>query len=265
MMNIEQLQIAAPSIFAESPVDAVTKSYTFIPTTKLLTDFAKLGWNVERAVQQNSHTDSVHTKHKVVLRSPQFPAFNGNFPELIMVNSHNRTSAFTFMIGLMRLVCTNGLVVLDKEFESLRVRHIHYDFKDIEALTRGLVERMPKIMGAVNHLSQVTITREQQQEFAIKAIAARFQEYRDGILINDKAIIEAVDINKFLSPIRQEDAGDSVWATFNRIQERLTKGGFKRISTKDGISRRVREITNIKLDIDVNRELWAMANEYAMR
>ncbi len=265
MMNIEQLQIAAPAIFAESPVDAVTKRYAFIPTTKLLADFARLGWNVERAIQQKSSKDSLHTKHMVVLRSPQFPAFNGNFPELIMVNSHNRTSAFTFMIGLMRLQSGCGLVVLDREFENIRIRHIGYDFKDIEALTKGMVERMPKIIGAVNRLSQVTITREQQQEFAIKAIATRFKEYRDGGLVNSKAIFKAIDIDKFLSPIRPEDAGDTVWATFIRIQERLTKGGFKRIGMKDGRAKLVRKITNIKLDIDVNQALWAMANEYAMR
>jgi hypothetical protein len=266
MMTQEQILTATPAVFATSPVAEVTNRYTFIPTSKLLEDFKKLGWYVTRARQQKSSKQSLYVKHMLVLRNPIFPAINGNQPELLIVNSHDRTTAFRFMIALFRFICENGLVVADKVFESIpRIRHIGYDFEDVEQLTTGMAERMPNLIGAITNLSSVQLSKDQQMEFAIRALATRFTEYvDDNKKINEQAIIKAIDVPAILRPLRVEDEGDDVWRVFNRLQERLLKGGFQRIGTKDARSKRVRPITNIKLDVDVNQTLWQMANEYAL-
>ena len=262
MMTTEQLQVETPAVFAEGPVHEVSKKYTFIPTTQLIADFEKLGWHVERARQQKSKK-RFFTKHMLVLRSPQFPSINGFFPELIMVNSHDRTSSFSFQIGLFRLICSNGLVVADKIFESFRVRHIHYEFNDLEALTNIMVENMPKVIKWITRMQAATLTNEQQREFAVKAIAARFKEYVDDEGdINAEAIYNAIDVDEFLQAQREEDDNPSVWAVYNRVQEKLMKGGFYRVGTKDEKKKRTRGITNIKLDVDMNKSLWQLANEY---
>lgn len=265
MMSLEEIKIKAPAIFANEPIGAVTDKYTFIPTATLLDNFKKLGWEVEAVRQQNSHVDSVHTKHMVILRNPILPAFDGNFPQLIMINSHDRTTSFKFMLGLFRLICENGLVVKTGAFESLIARHIYYTFEDLEALTKTVIENMPRLMTTVHHLRIAHITPEQQREFAFRALAKRFTEYTDAQTkaIDTNAIAEAIDMNAFLKPYRSEDEGDSVWSVFNRIQEKTLKGGFQRVGFEDKLSKRVRPVTNIKLDVSLNQELWAMASEYA--
>jgi hypothetical protein len=265
MMTTEDLQVVTPSVFAESPIPQVTARYTFIPTSKLLDDFAKLGWMVEAAKQQKSHKDKIHTKHILHLRNPMFPAFKGIMPELVIVNAHDRTSAFRFLIGLHVFACLNGVITAEQMFENLRVRHIDYKFEDLRALTQQIIDGMPKVIGTVNKMQTIQLKPEQQTELAIKAIAARFKEYvnKDKSL-NTAAITKAIDLKTFLAPVRFEDDNDSVWSVFNRVQEKLSKGGFKRIGTIDERAKLVRPITNIKLDIDVNQKLWQLANSYAV-
>lgn len=265
-MQNTDIKLNAPAVFATSPVTTVSKHYTFIPTTTLIDDFRKLGWEVHRARQAKARIDPQHTKHTIVLRSDKFPAFNGNYPEIIMVNSHDRTTAFSFMLGLFRLICENGLVITDKVFDSLRVRHIGYHFEDLQALTDTIVQQMPQVMATVNRLTQITLTESQQVEFAVSAFATRFKEYvADNGKVDTKSILKAVDVKELLLPVRPEDNNPTVWAVYNRIQEKLMKGGFKRIGTKDNIAKISRPITNIKLDIDVNRSLWSLANEFAAK
>lgn len=257
------IKLNAPAVFAEAPVERVSKHYTFLPTTTLIDDFRKLGWHVERASQQNSK-DPLHTKHKVVFRSDEFPSINGVFPELIVTNSHDRTAAFNFLLGLFRTACLNGLVVKERTLEDLRIRHIGYEFDAVKELTHTMMENMPRVMQTITRLEKVTLTKRQQTEFAIKGIAQRFAEYRlGGGKVNTQAIMEAINVQSFLTPVRPEDDNPSVWAVYNRIQEKLTKGGFQRIGTIDAISKMVRPVTNIKLDIDLNKSLWSLANSYA--
>lgn len=264
MMNTDQLRIAAPAIFAESPVSEVTEKYTFIPTTQLLKDFEKLGWGVDRASQPKSRKDALHAHHRIILRNPALPSFDGSHPELIMMNSHDRTSAFKFMMGLFEFACLNGLVI-GTTLESIRIRHMGYEFSQLQALTQSAVEGMPEIIKKVNYLKGVALTAEQQKEFAMRAIALRFKEYVDSRTseVQFSQISHAIDVPAFLEPVRHQDDNDSVWSVFNRVQERLIKGGFQRIGTVDGISKRVRPVTNIKLDVDVNQRLWELAGKFA--
>jgi len=262
MITTEQLKLITPAVFAESPDDKVSDLYTFIPTTQLVSDFEKLGWYVERARQQKSK-NMLHTKHMLVFRSPDLFAVNGLFPEIITINSHNRLSAFHFMIGLFRSICMNGLVIADKTFESVRIRHIHYQFQDLEYLTNTMVENIPQVFNHITKLQNVNLTQKQEYEFAIKALACRFKEYvNDEGVINERAITYAVDIDSFLQPQREEDNNSSIWAVYNRVQEKLMNGGFQRIGTKDNRAKRTRSITNIKLDVTMNQALWQLANEY---
>jgi len=128
------------------------------------------------------------------------------------------------------------------------------------------MENMPKVMEVVNHLQSLTLSEEAQYEFALQAVAVRFKEYVDPITrrVNTTAIEKAISINDLLIPQKDEDNDPTIWAVYNRIQEKLMKGGFKRIGTKDEKPKTVRPISNIKLDIDVNRTLWEMANNYAL-
>jgi hypothetical protein len=63
-----------------------------------------------------------------------------------------------------------------------------------------------------------------------------------------------------LVPRREEDKKETLWATFNVVQENLTKGGVEgNKETKKGKKRKTRGLTNINRDLAVNQELWRLA------
>jgi hypothetical protein len=265
MMTTEDIQRTAPSIFANEPDKRVTDQYTFIPTSRLLDDLGKLGWGVNRASQQKSHVDAIHTKHLIVMRNDSLPEINGNACELVIVNSHDRTASFRFMIGLFRMICSNGLIVSSQLFESLRIRHMGFDFEGLQELTGAMTANVPKLVKQINQLERATLTPKQQLDFAIRVLALRFPEYmnEETYAASRSVIKHAIDVPALLRPLRTEDEGDTVWLVFNRLQERIIKGGFQKISQIDDISRKVRPITNIGLSLNVNKAMWEMAEAYA--
>jgi len=45
------------------------------------------------------------------------------FPEVVLLNSPDGTSAYQLMAGTFRLVCLNGMVVADRDFGTIKVPH----------------------------------------------------------------------------------------------------------------------------------------------
>ena len=121
----EQLKTQAPTVFALKPSSDVSEKYTHIPTLKVIDDMEKLGWKVVDATQVKARKLSTKgfQKHLVTFRNPDV-VINGDdgdtvFPQILLTNSHDGKNAFTFTAGLFRMICSNGLVVADKEFSAL--------------------------------------------------------------------------------------------------------------------------------------------------
>ena len=53
-------------------------------------------------------------------------------PQIILTNSHDGFNSFKFMLGIFRLVCSNGLVVCDNQMVNMTIRHINYTFDFVE-------------------------------------------------------------------------------------------------------------------------------------
>ena len=65
-----------------------------------------------------------------------------------------------------------------------------------------------------------------------------------------------------LQPNREEDLGNSLWNTFNVLQEKLLKGGLV-YQLPQGRQQTVRALTNIDEQVRVNKGLWELAETYA--
>jgi hypothetical protein len=44
-------------------------------------------------------------------------------PELVLINSHDRSSAYQLHAGLFRFGCGDGMIVADATFEPISIRH----------------------------------------------------------------------------------------------------------------------------------------------
>ena len=70
-----------------------------------------------------------------------------------------------------------------------------------------------------------------------------------------------MDVKDILKSTRVEDEGNSLWSTFNVLQEKLLKGGLVYKLPK-GRQQTVRSLTNIDEQVRVNKGLWELAESY---
>ena len=269
MMNSEDLQKAkyltkknimslAPSVFAEKPSSEVSDHYTHIPTERVIDDMELLGWKPIQATEVKARKNSTKgfQKHLVTFRNDDV-VINGDdgdtvFPQILMTNSHDGKNAFQFQAGLYRLVCSNGLVIADTQFEAVKMRHMGYDFEDLQVMIKEMVEKLPLTVESMNKMKAQEMEQEQIIQFAMDAINTRF---------SDKEMKRIqIDYDELIKPVRKEDAGSDLWSVFNVVQEKIITGDFD--YRAGGKARKAREIKNFKQDMRINKELFEVALEY---
>ena len=171
-------------------------------------------------------------------------------PRVLMTNSHDGKNSFQFQAGLYRFVCSNGLVVADAEFASMKIRHMGYDISELSTIINDIVEKMPLTVECMNKLKAKKLSQEEKEKFALEAIGLRFNTEGKNF-----------EIQEFLEPTSKEDSDDSMWSVYNLVQEKLIHGLFDYgVGAK---SRKARKIKNFQQDIKVNQDLYNLALSYA--
>ena len=257
-LSKENIRSLAPSVFSEKPSREVSKHYVHIPTERVINDMEVLGWKVVDAKEVAARTTATKgfQKHLLVFRNDEI-VINGEdgdtvFPQILLTNSHDAKNAFTFTAGLFRMVCENGLVISTKEFGSVRVRHMGYDFTKVQETIKEIVEQLPLTVESMNKMKTTELNQEKAVEFAKKALNTRFTD--------DELNRIKIDVTELLKPVREEDKGSDLWSIFNVVQEKIIDGDFEyRAAGKD---RKAREIKNFRQDIKVNEKLFDLALEY---
>ena len=250
----------APSVFATKASDEVSKHYTHIPTERVIDDMEVLGWKPIEAKEVKARKDSTKgfQKHLLVFRNDDV-VINGDdgdtvFPQIMLTNSHDGKNSFKFQAGLYRMVCSNGLVIADEEFEDVKMRHMGYTFEDLQILIKDMVGRLPLTVESMNKMKATEMAEETIIAFAKDAINCRFTK-------KEMNRIE-VDLGELTNPVRKEDYGTDLWSVFNVVQEKIVTGDFE--YRAGGKSRKAREIRNFKQDMKINKELFSVALEYAV-
>tara|TARA_Y100000389_G_scaffold95299_1_gene91973 strand:- start:335 stop:1144 length:810 start_codon:yes stop_codon:yes gene_type:complete len=257
-LNKKELSEIAPSIFTMIPSSEVSDKYTHIPTEKVIDDMELLGWKPVDAKEVKARTKSTQgvQKHMIVFRNNDV-VINGDdgdtvFPQILMTNSHDGKNAFQFTAGLFRMICENGLVIADTEFEDIKMRHMGYTFEDLQDLIKDMVEKLPLTVDSMNKMKAVELEEEQMFNLAKDLLNIRVDGTENTY--PDEAIGEVLNIQ------RKKDEGNGLWEVFNRIQENIIEGNFEYI-TKGGKKRQARVIKNFKQDMDVNKKMFSKALE----
>lgn len=252
-ITTEELMELTPSVFSTTKSPKVSDKYTFIPTSTILEDMKKLGWDVFTATQRKSRSesDAMFTKHMIRLRNPNVGRVGDSIPEVVLTNSHDGRNAFTLHAGLFRLVCSNGLVIADTTFEKVKIKHQWYNFNEMRKVMDDMVKRIPEVITKVTQLNNVILTEDQQIDFAKKAILTRWPKGNEKINVED-----------LLSPTRKGDRGSELWKIYNVIQEKLVKGGLVYNDKKEK-NQKLRPILNIDRQVAINKDLWELTEEYA--
>ena len=251
-LTTKELKELAPSIFTTHPSHKVSDKYSFMPTTRIVDDLSKLGWEPYEASQRKSRTskDSMFTKHLIRFRNSSVGQLGDSIPEVVLTNSHDGRNSFNLHAGLFRLVCMNGLILADTTFDQVKIKHQWYNIEEITKVTNSMIDKIPTIITNISDMDSRELSNKEKISFAKKAMLTRWPKGNDML-----------DIDDMLQSIRVGDKGDSVWKVYNVIQEKLIKGGLV-FNNKREKMQKLRPIINIDRKIEVNKNLWELAESY---
>lgn len=262
VLTLDEVRCSAPSVFATQPHHAVSSEYRFIPTVDMLETLMKDGWQPVQAGEHNVRKQGKagYQKHLLRLRNPNLPKVGDSEVDLLVYNSHDRTSAFKFLAGLYRFVCANGMACGEDLFEPLSVRHIGYKAENVLDAAYRVVAAVPRIAESVDRMNVIQLFPEERKAFAQAALTVKYG-------LDDAGKIAAPIIaEKLLNYRRQEDNGNSLWQTLNIVQENLIRGGQRGWTIgSNGRMRRqsTRSVASISESTKLNQALWTLTESMA--
>ena len=244
--TLDQIKAVAPSVFTEAKAPHLTDKYVQTPTSRVVEDLMNLGWQVTKAQEVKSRKYKGFQKHVIVFRHPDIMIKGANgddaFPQILLTNSHDGKAAFNFRVGIFRLVCSNGLVVSDADFNNVSIRHINYTFETLQSKIQEVIAKLPGLVQKINLFKSTQLSEDQMMEFATKAATLRTKQ--------------KVNIMDLLNADRVEDQGSDLWVVFNRVQEKLLGGSYK------AGKRKARSVKNFQKDIQINEQLFELVESY---
>jgi hypothetical protein len=257
-LSEDQMRRTAPSIFAQGKHASRSERYSYIPTIDVLRGLQKEGFEPFMVAQGLSRIEgkTEYTKHLIRMRHAGQVQARAEANEIILINSHDGASSYQMLCGMFRFVCCNGLVIGDV-VEDIRIPHKgHIQGEVIEGAFRVLDE-----FEAVNeHTEAMKALRLEPHEeiaFATAALALRFGERAVEEGGHRPTPVTAEQLNEAR---RIDDIGHNLWATFQRVQENVMRGGQPARSAQ-GRRMQTRAVTAIDRGVSLNRALWMLAEE----
>ncbi len=256
----EQIRALAPSVFAAQAMPGVSSRYAFVPTGHLVGRLRDAGWAAVSAVQQRVKLDERRgfQKHLIRFQRRDVVPVKGEYtPELCLINSHDRSSAYQLHAGLYRFICANGMFVGDgNAFERVSIRHAGFTPDEVIEASFRILDQIPTLTASVETFRARQLTGPESRAFATAALRLRYEDV-------EKAPIGP---EKLLEARRYEDAGEDLWHVFNRLQENLLRGGLKdetRCRADGKRFARTRAISGLDRNVRLNKELWSIAQRLA--
>lgn len=245
----EQLVVKAPAIGATHPHHTASERYSFVPTLTAVNLLRDLGWTPVEARQSRTRGDKEgFQKHMIRFMMGDLDLGQERC-DLCLVNGHALDAAFNLLASIWRKACGNGLMV-SSELASFSHRHVNFSpdkFVDSAQLIAG---QTGEIASRVGEFKMIELSPEESAAFAASAIDIAWDE--------GKAPLKPETL---LTRRRFDDTKDTLWNTYNVVQENIVKGGLKD-NFKKG-SRKTRGVKSIDGDIRLNKALWTLTEKMA--
>ena len=265
ILNNDQIARLAPSAFATQAHDSRSARYTYIPTSEVIDGLRAQGFQPVFAKQGRSRIagKADFTKHLVRFRfhgqGPALRRIGETFPEVVLVNSHDGTSAYQIMAGMLRLVCLNGMIVEDRELATVKVPHKGDVVSEVIEGSYTVLEESKRALVAADEWAGVTLKSDERMAMAEAAHVLRFADA-------DGNVETPFQPDQMLTVRRSVDRNNDLWTTTNVIQENVIRGGLSAWGRDaNNRPRRVttREVRGIDQDVKLNRSLWVLGERMA--
>lgn len=256
-LSDQEIQLAAPSIYTNKMKHTASEErYVFIPTNEVIKGLKDFGWEVSKASQMKTKLkeNSGFQKHFVHLRNPKlFVGVNKNeieaVPEILLVNSYDARCSFKMFIGMFRVACSNGLIIQSSQLDNMVIPHRGDSVEELPTLVPVIMNNVDKACSMMEKMKRIKLTPAQQRKFAIEACRSRW-DYNYQLL----------ETKEILEPAREADESTDLWTVFNRLQEKLIRGGWKGIG-----GRAVKALKNPDRELMTNRRLFEIAETFMMK
>jgi hypothetical protein len=265
-LSNEQLLTRAPSIFSENHRQSLSDKYKQVKTIDVINTMRDNGWYPVLAseVRVKSDERKGFQKHLISFAKKEGNGFleirEGLYPRTVLTNSHDGLCSYSLMAGIFRLICSNGLIVSDSTFESIKVKHIGFDMQEIINGSQKVIESFPKIANRIESFQKIELSQTEKIAYAKASAIAKYGDLNENKEENE--IAKEINVDAILYPRRNDDRKNDLWTTYNVIQENLIKGGRREV--RQGYkSQRAREVKAIDKNIIINRALWALTEEMA--
>lgn len=247
-----QLKEFAPTIFAKGGMPGVSEKYGFVNTKTIIDAMRDHSFDIVE-VRQSQRRDQERmpfTKHMLKFRPTGLigKIKRGDVvPQVMMLNSHDRSSGFHLYAAMYRLICDNGMIVSDgAEVTPIKVHHTARMVENVVDRSLELIKCIDGVYRLRGDMLKTELTPKTALAFAKQAVT--FRPPRTAVLAPETLLI----------PRRKEDDKFDLWHVFNRIQENMLRGGNE-TTAEDGRVVMTRGIGRIERDVEVNTKLWSLA------
>jgi len=265
VLTNEQIHRYAPAVFTDNAAPNTSDKYKFYDTCMVLNALREQGWLPFQAMESRSTTNAGYQKHSIRFRMSNTPTtwtvgdteFN-----LLLINSHDGKSSYQLHAGLYRLVCSNGLIVSDRTFEPIRLRHQKLTTEDVIEASYRVIDEVPRISDTINEMQSIVLSEEEQVAFARAALQLRWESETLVQPNGEQVIKETAPIRaeRLLTVRRYGDNGSDLYRTFNRVQENLLQGGLAG-RTSTGGRTHTRQVLGVDANTKLNKALFTLAEE----
>jgi hypothetical protein len=247
--------IDVPGLLADSPAPQCSDRYKFVSTQNIVDRLDSWGWHPREAFYKKTRkTSPLHARHCIRFTNETLFGTDNIRPEIAVFNSHDGKSSLEMMSAIFRMICSNGMVIKEADFQEFIIPHRGYKAGD--KYINHAIERLT---------DQATFAERLSEEWAQKITSGDIRNayYKDALKIRFPDYMPGehwiFDIAK-----READQRPDLWTVFNRCQEHIINGGFMVTHGAGKKPRMARELTNIDRINDINRSLWSLTSSYAI-
>ena len=250
----EYIDEKAPSIYRGKVDEVRSEKYIFTPTSEIVGAFGKVNWYPTHISTVHPSKRDIHSvKHLIRFASEEINTkLNGLSPEVIVINSHNGSSPLTTHLGFFRFACANGIMV-GTSISKLKWSHRKMDYSEVKNLIIAATDEFSKQNKFIPEYMKIKLGTKQQVDFAEKTINMVW----NGFMFEPERLLEVK---------RLDDSDNTLWNTFNRIQEHIIKGGIQYKVPEDRKTRNefrtTHRIKNIDKEVKINLMLWTMMHNF---
>lgn len=248
----QQMRAFAPVLFNDTPRKQMSQSYMPVKSWDIIQELRLHDYVPTQIQLRNRHGAMDTTAHSIrfsqVGARSKMVVRGDVLPQLYMRNALDGSALLGFWNGLMRMVCSNGLIVSDASIaQPLAVRHLAAPALAAIMAIQEIGAQSKVMFQHIDTMRARLLSDKQQLRMATSALA----------IMDVKGVIKPDDL---LAARRPDDAGADVWRVFNRIQENIVRGGVTG-TTATNRPTRTRGLTGIGAQLHANTALWSLAME----